>query len=129
QSRNPMSRIFAIGIAYAQNWWFLNRVSRQLDFVGINYYVTSYFNWRGALQYPSLLKSDAGWPMEPAGLEQVLVETWQRYRKPIIITENGVADGADIHRKWWLEQTIGAMQRALAKGVDLRGYLHWSLLD
>ena len=43
--------------------------------------------------------------------------------------ENGVADESDEYRRWWLEQTIVAMQRALSEGVDVRGYLHWSLLD
>ena len=67
--------------------------------------------------------------MEPKGLYRVLASTWQRYHKPLIVTENGLADVADVSRQWWLEQTLEAMQDTLADGVDLRGYLHWSLLD
>lgn len=129
QPHNILSRFSAAAAAYMQNWWYLNRISRQLDFIGVNYYMTTYVTWRGAMHYPQTPKSDAGWYMEPRGLERVLLATWKRYHKPIIITENGLADGADRYRKWWLEQTIEAMQAALAKGADLRGYLHWSLLD
>jgi beta-glucosidase/6-phospho-beta-glucosidase/beta-galactosidase len=67
--------------------------------------------------------------MEPDGLYPLLLRTWVRYKKPIIITENGVADANDEFRQWWLEQTMLAMQRALSEGVNVRGYLHWSLLD
>jgi len=129
QPRNMLSRLVATVAAYMQNWWYLNRISKELDFIGVNYYMTTYFTWRGVMQYSQAPKSDAGWHMEPKDLERVLLATWKRYRKPIIITENGLADGGDVHRQWWLEQTIEAMQAALAKGVDLRGYLHWSLLD
>ena len=48
---------------------------------------------------------------------------------PIIITESGLADAQDAHRKWWLKETLAAMQKALTAGVQLKGYLHWSLLD
>jgi beta-glucosidase len=127
--RNPFSHFAAGTMAYIQNWWFLDRIRGTLDFVGVNYYMTSYITWRGRAQYPPSPKSDAGWYMEPAGIGRILTATWQRYRRPIIITENGLADAQDKYRKWWLEETIAAMRRALASGVDLRGYLHWSLLD
>jgi beta-glucosidase len=67
--------------------------------------------------------------MEPEGLYPLLRRVWTRYKKPIMITENGVADGDDQYRRWWLEETIIAMERALSEGVDIKGYFHWSLLD
>lgn len=127
--QNPLSRLAATVMAYTQNWWFLDRIRRQLDFIGVNYYMTSYISWRGSTRYPAGPKSDAGWYMEPGGIERILTATWRRYHKPLIVTENGVADAGDKYRKWWLQETISAMQRACATGVDLRGYLHWSLLD
>ncbi len=53
----------------------------------------------------------------------------KRFHLPIIITENGLADSKDQYRKWWLDETFEAMRKAIKKGVDLRGYLHWSLVD
>lgn len=113
---------------YLAHWWFVDRIRRQQDFIGINYYMTDYF--RGFRHtYPPKPKSDMGWSMEPDKLERVLCRAWRRYRTPLVITENGLADAGDKHRKWWIEETLAAMRRAMAAGVDLRGYLHWSLLD
>jgi beta-glucosidase len=113
---------------YGWNWWFLNRIRKHQDFVGINYYFTDYY--RGfSKDEPHVPVNDLGWYMEPEGLYPLLLRTWVRYKKPIIITENGVADRNDTYRRWWLEQTVIAMQRALSEGVDLKGYMHWSLLD
>ena len=67
--------------------------------------------------------------MEPEGIYPLLLRTWTRYKTPIFITENGLADSSDEHRRWWIEETIVAMERAISEGVDLRGYFHWSLLD
>ncbi len=111
------------------NWWFLNRVREQLDFIGINFYSTHYISWLWKEKNPDNPHNDLGWYMEPSAIYDVLVKTADRYGLPMIITENGLADAGDKQRQWWLEQTIAAMQRALAKGVPLKGYLHWSLLD
>jgi beta-glucosidase len=68
--------------------------------------------------------------MQPADLRYVLEDLADTYDKmPIIITENGLADGNDTQRQWWLSQTIQAMYDAMAHGVPLLGYCHWSLLD
>lgn len=114
---------------YGWNWWFLNRIRRHQDFVGINYYFTDYYHGFNGKDNAHVPLNDLGWYMEPEGVYPLLLRAWQRYKKPIIITENGVADRKDQYREWWLEQTVIAMQRALSEGVDLRGYMHWSLLD
>ena len=128
-SGNVLNRLLVAPRRYVWNWWFVDRIRRQLDFIGVNFYHTDYSNWYGKTVNPKQPVNDLGWYMEPSGLERVLTQLWRRYRLPIIVTENGVADTADVHRAWWLEQTIEAMRRAIAEGVDLRGYLHWSLLD
>lgn len=113
---------------YAWNWWFLRRIRNEQDFIGINYYFTDYYR-RFKTENPKVPVSDLGWYMEPEGIYPLLLRAWGRYKKPIFITENGVADGQDQFRRWWIEETIVAMERALSEGVDLRGYFHWSLLD
>lgn len=116
--------------AYYWNWWFLNRINKTQDFVGINYYFTDYRRGFSMLaSNPKSPTNDLGWYMHPAGIEQVINEAWRRYRKPILITENGVADHKDQYRKWWLDETMAAVQRSLRSGSNIFGYLHWSLLD
>lgn len=127
-ARNPLSLIAAYGSGYFWNRWFLNRVRKQQDFVGINYYNTNYFSGF-AHHNPTTPVNDLGWYMEPEGIFPVLVQAYAHYKKPIIIVENGVADANDRYRKWWIEQTLIALQRALSQGVKIQGYLHWSLLD
>ena len=113
---------------YLWNWWFLNRIKRQQDFIGFNYYFTDYY--KGFKRdNPSVPVNDLGWYMEPEGLYPILLRVHAHYKKPIMVTENGVADADDQYRQWWLQETMVAMERALSEGVDIRGYLHWSLLD
>ena len=116
---------------YFWNWWFLRRIRREQDFIGLNYYFTDYYRFALAVvrDNPKAPKNDLGWYMEPEGIYPLLVRLWAHYKKPIIITENGVADMHDQYRRWWIEETIVAMERALSEGVQLIGYFHWSLLD
>ncbi len=111
------------------NWWFLTRIKKHQDFIGINYYFTDYYTGMLKRQNPKVPLSDLGWYLEPEGLYPLLIRVWARYKMPIIVTENGLADSKDEQRRWWIEETIIAMERAISEGVDLRGYLHWSLLD
>ncbi len=130
----PARRLDWLGVITAKvsvfvfNRWFLNRIRQQQDFIGVNYYFANYYHAIRPYAAPGP-KSDLGWYMEPSNIEQVLMDTWKHYHVPIIITENGLADAKDANRQWWLEETLGALERVLASGVDLRGYLHWSLLD
>lgn len=125
---NFFDQIMTKWMRFFWNWWFYNRIKNYQDFIGFNYYFTDYYRVIHR-DNPEVPTSDLGWYMEPEGLYPLLLRTWSRYRKPIIITENGVADTHDQYRQWWLEETIIAMERALSEGVKLIGYYHWSLLD
>lgn len=124
---------------YFWNWWFLNRINKCQDFIGFNYYFTDYYKWgdynhikNGELihrENPNVPKNDLGWYMEPEGLYPLLVRVWAHYKKPILIAENGLADQDDIARRWWIEESILSIERALSEGVKVFGYMHWSLLD
>ncbi len=114
---------------YFWNWWFLIRVKRSQDFLGLNYYFSDYYTGIGVRKNPKVPLNDMGWYMEPEGIYPLLLRAWSRFKKPIYITENGLADAHDQYRRWWIEETIIAMERAISEGVDLRGYFHWSLLD
>ncbi|QEO16146.1 beta-glucosidase [Agromyces intestinalis] len=78
-----------------------------------------------------------GWVIQPDGLEQLLVKLHRDHGLPLMVTENGAAfrdeivDGRvhDDERIAFLEAHFAAAARAVEQGVDLRGYLVWSLLD
>jgi beta-glucosidase/6-phospho-beta-glucosidase/beta-galactosidase len=53
----------------------------------------------------------------------------KKYQVPIYVTENGLADGEDRQRLWFIRETLKNVHRAISEGVDVRGYLHWSLMD
>ncbi len=125
-------RINAKITAYIWQWWFLSRVNRHIDFVGVNYYLAEYRS-KLTQMYPSTNPvrpvSDIGWYMEPEGIEQVLREIGDRTKLPIIITENGLADCEDKDRLWWIAETMQAISAARRSGVDIRGYCHWTFVD
>ena len=105
------------------------------DFLGVNYYTRSLV--RFSLRAPGLVArgpgpgptSDLGWEIYPAGLLVLLRETHERYRLPVYVTENGLADAEDSRRPDFLRAHLQAIAQALREGVPVRGYFHWSLVD
>jgi beta-glucosidase len=131
QSKRPHNLIDVVTtkwMRYSWNWWFLYRIRRHQDFIGINYYFSDYYRgfWRANPKTPL---NDLGWYMEPEGLYPLILRAWAHFKKPIYITENGVADHRDEYRQWWMQETMIALNRALSEGIDVAGYFHWSLLD
>jgi beta-glucosidase len=81
-----------------------------------------------------------GWPIQADGLTEILTRLGREYpQMPLMVTENGaaftdhLAPGGDRvpdpERIQYLDAHLRAAHDALAQGVDLRGYLVWSLLD
>lgn len=102
-------------------------VGKKTDFLGVNYYFTDlYDGWRRIM--PKAVHSDLGWTITPENLEIVLKRLGKR-RIPLMITETGLADKRDVHRRAWLRKTILSVQRALQAGIEVKGYFHWTLMD
>jgi beta-glucosidase len=117
------------------------------DFLGINYYtrgVTAHDETTLPLRARRVwqdgsLHTALDWEVYPAGLTDVLTAVAERYgRIPLYLTENGAAfdDPAEsegvVHdpaRVAYLREHLRAAHAALQRGVDLRGYFVWSLLD
>jgi beta-galactosidase len=118
---------------------------KKLDWIGINYYTRTMIGKIGdhyaglpgyghAGERNSVTKdgrptSDFGWEFYPEGLEDNIMRYWKRYSLPLYITENGIADEADYQRPYYLVSHIASVQKSIEKGADVRGYLHWSLVD
>lgn len=123
-----LSRVSAGVAQYFQDDYFLKKVVKQCDFLGVNYYHSQrFYGYR--IHNPEQHLSDTGWDMQPADIQYALERLDQKYNLPIVITGNGLADASDTDRQWWITQTLLGMQKAREHGVKLEGYLHWSLLD
>ena len=69
-----------------------------------------------------------GWEIYPEGIYHLL-KRLGKLKKPIYVTENGVADAKDIHRERFIKEHLEWVSKAIDEGVDVRGYFYWSLLD
>lgn len=116
-------------------------IHQPLDFFGINCYYSSNYNdfWGpNPNVYPGMPRTAMGWPITPEVLYWVARYFHERYQKPILITENGMAncdfvmrDGKvhDPQRIEYLHGYISGLQRAVEEGIPVLGYCYWSLLD
>jgi len=123
----PLNRLSKALLDYLWNFYFLNQIKKEQDFIGLNFYHHCRINY-GLWRNENKLISDMGWELYPDGIYYALKDL-QKYRRPIYITENGLADGQDRLRPDYLKKVLTNAHRALTEGVDLRGYFHWSLLD
>lgn len=110
------------------NWYFINRTRKEQDYIGLNYYQSNRIIGVKTVN-PNKIQNDYGWDMQPRNIEHLIVDAYEKYSLPIVILENGLADKDDINRKWWVQETLKAMRRAIENGAKIDGYLHWSLLD
>jgi len=105
------------------------------DYLGLNYYTRELVighlfgpDHYVAAAMPGRPRNDLGWEIYPEGLTRVLTRYAER-GWPILVTENGVADGRGDERPAFLRAHLYALDRARAEGVNVIGYIHWSLID
>ena len=123
-------------------------IRQPIDFLGVNYYTRSVRRhdpgaWplaATAVRQPRSTYTETAWEVHAAAFTDVLVWVRQRYGAiPIHVTENGAAfydpptaEHGRVHdplRVSYLRDHLRAAHAAIAAGVDLRGYMVWSLLD
>lgn len=122
----------------------LEVISAPTDFLGLNIYQGSVVR-AGADGKPEVVKTPPGfpltafnWPVTPDALYWGPRFVYERYGKPILITENGLScrdwpslDGRvhDAQRVDFLTRHLRQLHRAVSEGVPVEGYFHWSALD
>ena len=102
------------------------------DFVGLQYYFRMRVDAsRPDFQAPPPAGAETtqmGWEVHPAGFGTMLRRA-ASCGLPVIVTENGIATADDEQRVRFLRSHLAELAGALADGVDVRGYLHWSAFD
>lgn len=126
----------------------LAEIAQPVDFIGINYYTRNVVrhdetHWplkAGMVPQVGKTYTETGWEVHSPALTDLLKWFKQRYGDtPLYITENGAAfydppvaadDGVhDPLRVAYLKSHIAAVGDAIAAGIDVRGYMLWSLFD
>jgi beta-glucosidase len=107
-----------------------------LDWLGINHYFRQLVRVPGpdgpldAGFDATTVKGDMGWDLIPGTL--ATAARWASgFGLPITVTEHGTCDGdvPDLRRQWFLTESLEELADAVADGIDVRGYIHWSLMD
>jgi beta-glucosidase len=74
-------------------------------------------------------RTDTGFEFYPAALGGTIRFASERIGRPIYVTENGIAAQDDSRRIAYIDGAMAALKSCIDDGIDVRGYLHWSLLD
>ncbi len=109
------------------NRYFIDHIKKQFDFIGLNYYFHNRIHY-GLNRNLNEKISDMGWELYPSGIGRI-IESLRKYRVPVYVTENGLADAYDSQRAWFIKETLNEIYNAICRGAYVRGYFHWSLLD
>lgn len=119
-------------------------ICQPLDFVGLNVYFGEIYR-AGKDGKPELVpfppdhpRTSFQWAVVPASMYWAARFFFERYRLPLIISENGmssfdsISDDGRVHdpqRIDFLQRYLRELKRACSEGIDVRGYFLWSLLD
>ncbi len=126
-------------VAAFMRWWFMERAARpfrKCDFWGLSYYAYMLFdplpidaiNRKKDLEKRNI-PHDRMWGYRPEGFGEVMRKFHRKYGKPIIVTENGICTDDQQVRIGALRDYLTVCHKAIADGVDLLGYIHWSTWD
>lgn len=119
-------------------------ISEPIDFYGQNLY-NGWCVRAGAdkkpedvSRYAGFPRTACGWPVTPEVLRWAPRFLYERYGKPIYITENGISctdmislDGRvhDPQRIDFTARYLRELKKAADDGADVRGYFYWSFMD
>lgn len=122
----------------------METIHQPMDFFGVNIYSSEIVR-AGPDGKPQTVKRGPGypitmfrWPVQPDALYWGPRFLQERYKLPVVITENGLASMDWVHadgkvhdpgRIDFLHRYLSELRRAIADGVDVRGYFHWSIMD
>jgi beta-glucosidase len=114
-------------------------VKGSYDYCGVNYYTRTSLKcdrrrhdqyWIDDTKAPAGVDvTQMGWQIYPEGLYRTIRSVWKRFGKPILITENGIADDTDRKRPCYIVEHLAQVHRAIREGIPILGYYHWSFVD
>lgn len=117
------------------------QICQPLDFFGFNNYNTNDFDEQDGMNeraWPGMPRTAMDWPITPDSLYWAVRFIYERYKLPVLITENGMAnldfvmsDGKvhDPQRIEFMKAYLSGLAKAVSEGVPVIGYMYWSIMD
>ncbi|WP_336896256.1 family 1 glycosylhydrolase [Novosphingobium sp.] len=110
------------------NSWL--RLARADDFLGVQNYERALWGKTGKLPGPADTRRNyIGAEVYPASLAGAVRYAHEVAQVPIMVTEHGVGTSDDTVRAWMIPEALDHLKAAMADGVPVKGYCHWSLID
>jgi beta-glucosidase len=101
------------------------------DYVGVQTYTRFRYGPNGMLPpAPGVRTTQMGYEFWPEALEATIRRATEVTRGvPVLVTENGIGTADDDERIEYVTRALRGVERCLADGIDVRGYVYWSLMD
>lgn len=143
-------RIYTHLVDWFDSTNYIEATNKFVDFIGCNYYTGYYLDLNlskisfsmkkdaagmpdtflfGQTKKPGAYVSEMGWPIVPDFFFSLLRNLYRSYNRPLLITENGIADSKDTYRAFYILTHLVALWKAIDDGVDILGYNYWSTVD
>lgn len=147
---DKLERWYTYIVDYANATNYIVATLKEMDFIGCNYYTGYYLDLNpfkfklkirkdsagipesillGQTKRPGAYTTEMGWPIVPDFFLSLLRNLYSSYKKPIIITENGIADSKDEYRAFYLLTHMVAIWKAMDEKIPILGYYYWSTID
>ena len=104
-------------------------VAKQCDYLGVQTYSRAIVGKKDLPAPQGAETTQVGWEFYPECVEGVVRYASKEAGVPLIVTENGIATTDDTRRVEYVQRALTGLKRAIDDGVDVRGYVAWSLLD
>lgn len=118
----------------------LKVISQPIDFIGLNVYQPSNMNdkrYKEAYEKESHKHTSLNWVIDGRCLYWTTRFYYERYKLPIMISENGMSDDLKVENETvndelrieFIDEYLKNLKRAADEGIPVIGYQHWSFLD
>ena len=103
--------------------------AKQCDYLAVQTYSRAIVGKKDLPHPKGAELTQVGWEFYPECVEHVVRYASKETGVPLFVTENGIATNDDTRRVEYFQRALAGLKRAIDDGVDVRGYLAWSLLD
>ena len=123
------------GEAYAETEWadeFLHYLPfiEEDDFLGCQCYTRKCFDESGSVDAKDAVSfTQMGYENYPKAIGNVLARVAEKFHGDLIVTENGIATEDDAVRRVYIDRATESVAACIARGLPVKGYFYWSLLD